>query len=262
MPAWFPSEAMSSLALASLWMFRGLLKHLSMGNLRLLYLMEASQYLFDPETGQFILVEGFTGHLTKGASLLVNDDGTGIVNAGGSSTTATASATGDQRIDAVINGDYWSGGSIDYAFSLSAAPYQYAGTGNEALPDNFNQAISAMQEISAHFALSATEGVASAIGFSVEGFTNLTVNFLGNVDSTTAELRFAETSDPGTGTARVADFPGGQVTGSPNDDGDIWFGTANNFRIAEAGNYQWMTMIHEIGHAARRMNNGASRRPS
>jgi len=209
---------------------------------------EAAQFLFNAETGEFIFVEGFNGVLTKGASLSVKD-GLGIVNAGGSSTTATAVATGDQRIDAVINGDYWSGTSISYAFSLSAAPYDYAGTGNEALPDNFNDVISAMQEASAHFALSSTEGVAAAIGFSVEGFTNLDVNFLGNVDSTTAEIRFAETSDPGTGTARVADFPGGQVTSSPNDDGDVWFGVANNFRIAEAGNYQWMTMIHEIGHA-------------
>ncbi|WP_051279296.1 M10 family metallopeptidase [Hellea balneolensis] len=210
---------------------------------------DAAQYLFNPVTGEFVLVEGFDGTLTKGATLQLQDDGTGIVNAGGASTTATAATTGDQRIDAVINGDYWSGNSISYAFSLSAAPYNYAGTGNEAMPDNFNDVISAMQEASAHFALSSTEGVAAAVGFSVEGFTNLDINFLGNVDSTTAEIRFAETSDPGTGTARVADFPGGQVTSSPNDDGDIWFGTANNFRIAEAGNYQWMTMIHEIGHA-------------
>ena len=208
----------------------------------------AAQYFFDPATGEFVYVEGFDGVLTKGASLSVID-GLGVVNAGGSSTTATATATGDQRIDAVINGDYWTGGSISYAFSLSAAAYEYTGTGNEALPDNFNDVISAMQEASAHFALSSTEGVAAAIGFSVEGFTNLNINFLGNVDSTTAEIRFAETADPGTGTARVADFPGGQVTSSPNDDGDIWFGVANNFRIAEAGNYQWMTMIHEIGHA-------------
>ena len=210
---------------------------------------EASQYLFNPVTGEFILVSGFDGHLTKGATLDMLGDGSAIVNAGGSSATATATATGDQRIDAVINGDYWSNSSISYAFSLSAAPYNYAGTGNEAMPDNFNDVISAMQEESAHFALSATAGNAAAAGFSVEGFTNLGVNFLGNVDSTTAEIRFAETSDPGTGTARVADFPGGQVTSSANDDGDVWFGTSNNFRIAEAGNYQWMTMIHEIGHA-------------
>jgi len=214
-----------------------------------LSLSEASQYLFDPETGQFVLVEGFTGQLTKGATLSFDGNGNSIVNAGGSSPTATAAATGDQRIDAVINGDYWAGASIDYAFSLSAAPYDYAGTGNEAMPDNFNDVISAMQEESAHFALSSTEGNLSAAGFSVEGFTNLDINFLGNVDSTTAEIRFAETADPGTGTARVADFPGGQVTSSANDDGDIWFGVQSNFRIAEAGNYQWMTMIHEIGHA-------------
>jgi len=209
---------------------------------------QAAQFLFNAQTGEFVFVEGFDGVLTKGATLTIKD-GSGILNAGGVSTTATAAATGDQRIDAVINGDYWSGGSISYAFSLSAAAYEYEGTGNESLPDNFNDAISAMQEVSAHFALSATEGLAAAIGFSVEGFTNLDVNFLGNVDSTTAELRFAETSDPDTNTAQVSDFPGGQITSSPNDDGDVWFGVANDFRTAEAGNYEWMTMIHEIGHA-------------
>jgi serralysin len=85
---------------------------------------EAAQFLFNPTTGEFVWVEGFNGVLTKGATLSVND-GLGVVNGGGVATTATAAATGDQRIDAVINGDYWAGGSISYAFSLSAAAYEF-----------------------------------------------------------------------------------------------------------------------------------------
>lgn len=212
---------------------------------------QLSSMLYNAETGNLIVIEGFDGLVGKGASLTLNDDGSGgVLEAGTLSTTVTVAAAGDIYVDGVINGDRWANpdGSIDYSFSLTGTPYQYAGTGNEALPANFNT-ISAQQEAAAHFALSAIEGNAAAAGFSVEGFTNLDINFLGNVDDTQAEIRFGETSDPGTGTARVADFPGGQVTASPNDDGDVWFGVAFNFRVPEAGTYSWITMIHEIGHA-------------
>ncbi|MEP3888888.1 MAG: M10 family metallopeptidase C-terminal domain-containing protein, partial [Hellea sp.] len=212
---------------------------------------QLSSMLYNAETGNLIVIEGFDGIVGKGASLEITDGGLGgVLEAGTLSTTVTVAAAGDIYVDGVINGDRWANpdGSIDYSFSLTGTPYEYAGTGNEALPANFNT-ISAQQEAAAHFALSSIEGNAAAAGFSVEGFTNLDINFLGNVDDTQAEIRFGETSDPGTGTARVADFPGGQVTASPNDDGDVWFGVAFNFRVPEAGTYSWITMIHEIGHA-------------
>ena len=210
---------------------------------------DASQLLYNTLTGEFAVVEGFDGHFTKGSILdLSGGKDDGRLFAGGSGTTNVL-ASGDQRIDGSINGDQWSSTSISYAFSLTAGAYDYAGTGNEDLPGNFNDVISAQQEAAAHFALSSMQGSAAQAGFSVEGFTNLDINFLGNVDSATAEIRFAETSDPGLSTARVADFPGSDISTSTNDDGDVWFGTSSNFRIAEAGNYQWHTMLHEIGHA-------------
>ena len=39
---------------------------------------EASQYLFNPVTGEFVLVQGFDGHLTKGATLSFDANGDGI----------------------------------------------------------------------------------------------------------------------------------------------------------------------------------------
>jgi serralysin len=162
--------------------------------------------------------------------------------------TFLVAASGDQGIDGLIDNRAWSGGSITYSFSVSSAAYSYAGTGLTDLPANFNT-ISAAQEAAAHFALNADVGPSADAGFSVEGFTNLTITSLGNTNTGNAEIRFGETSSAIVGTARVADFPGGTETGPVDDNGDVWFGTGYNYRSPQAGNYSWHTMLHETGHA-------------
>ena len=149
--------------------------------------------------------------------------------------TVTVVASGDLRIDGLFNGDMWDSPSIDYAFSVTNAPYFYDDGSDEDLPDNFF-AISQQQKDAVDFMLSATDGVAASAGFSIEGFTNLTVNRLGDVDDVDAQIRFGNTNSPGLGTAQVADFPGGQVTLSDADDGDVWFGNAAKLDYAGYGN--------------------------
>jgi serralysin len=171
-----------------------------------------------------------------------------MIMSGTGNPTFLVGATGDQYIDGLIHSRAWSGGSINYAFSTSSAPYNYAGTGLTDLPANF-ATISAAQEAAAHFALNAEVGPTADAGFAIEGFTNLTITSLGNSNSTTAQIRFGETSSAIVGTARVADFPGSTETTPVADDGDVWFGTDYNYRSPQAGNYAWHTMLHEIGHA-------------
>jgi serralysin len=162
--------------------------------------------------------------------------------------TFLVAASGDQGIDGLIDNRAWSGGSITYSFSVSSAAYNYAGTGLTDLPANFNT-ISAAQEAAAHFALNADIGPSADAGFSVEGFTNLTITSNGNTNAGNSQIRYGETSSAIVNTARVADFPGGTETGPVDDNGDVWFGTAHNYRSPQAGNYEWHTMLHETGHA-------------
>ena len=162
--------------------------------------------------------------------------------------TVTVGPSGDLRIDGLINGDAWATASIDYAFSLSGDPYLYDDGADEDLP-NFFFALTQQQKDAIDFMLSATDGPAASAGFSIEGFTNLTINRLGDVDTFDAQIRFGNTDSPFLPTAQVADFPGGQVTLTDADDGDVWFGNGTQLTTPVVGTYQWITHLHEIGHA-------------
>jgi serralysin len=159
--------------------------------------------------------------------------------------------TGDQRIDGLLSLGAWGGSSIEYSFPTTNSIYGYAELTD--LPAGFF-ALNAQQQNAALFALDADSGVnvAAKAGFSVEGFTNLTVNFDSTAD--TEQIRLANTTSSQLGTARVADFPVNAVTAQTQDNGDVWFGTAYqgtiyDFATPVAGNYAWDGHIHEIGHA-------------
>ena len=166
----------------------------------------------------------------------------------GNSTIAIAT-TGDDFIDGILTGFAWGDPWIEYSFPTSASVYSY-GASNIDRPNMFNT-VSAAQQTAVYFALDASIGSSASDGFSVEGFTNLTVVLS---TSKTPEIRFAETLSSALDTAEVADFAGNYLTGTGDDNGDVWFGTkylgtSNDYRAPEAGNYAWHTHLHEIGHA-------------
>ncbi len=147
-------------------------------------------------------------------------------------TTKTIGKTGITMIDGVLSGNAWSG-SVTYAFPTSSSAYTYARE-----RDNGFGTISSMQQSAARFALDASFGNAANNGFSVEGFTRLSVS---QGSATNSNLRFAESNDPSTAWAY---YPG-----TTDGDGDLWFGRSFDYRSPVAGNYSWATMLHEIGHA-------------
>jgi serralysin len=147
-------------------------------------------------------------------------------------TTKTVTATGTQTTDGLLFGTAWDG-PITYAFPTASSDYSYTGE-----PTNVFGTVSTLQQNAAKFALDTAFGPAANDGFSVEGFTNVTISGGSN---TTATLRFAETN--GSGTAH-AYFPTTAAVG-----GDVWFGRSFDYRSPVAGNYAWATMLHEIGHA-------------
>ncbi|OJF90007.1 hypothetical protein AX760_08750 [Pararhizobium antarcticum] len=141
--------------------------------------------------------------------------------------------TGNQLIDGLISTYAWGGTAITYAFPTSASSYSYAGEKNDGFAS-----ISSAQIKAARFALDKSTGTAANDGFSVEGFTNLSIS---EGSASTATLRFAQSNEPATAHAY---YPFADASG-----GDIWFGTDYNYRSPVAGNYEWHTLIHELGHA-------------
>lgn len=157
------------------------------------------------------------------------------VSNGSGDTTVAVAASGNQGIDGLLAGSRWADGFITYSFPDAAADY---GAGYPEALTNFQQ-INAAQQLAAHFALNTTAYTqpAAALGFSIEGFTNLGITFTTTDNAGT--LRFANTSDPGTA---YAYYPNNGTTG-----GDSFYG--NSGRSPVMGNYHWHTMLHETGHA-------------
>jgi serralysin len=188
--------------------------------------------VFDGETSSAGGVEAAALDLAAvGAGLPDKDEnGTGT-------GTAVVGASGDQRIDGLLAQVRWNG-AISYSDPDSAADYQ----ANH--PENFTnfQQINAAQLLATHAALNdAAGGYGAPLGaysYSVEGFTNLSITYAG-AGTGVATIRLANTSDPATA---YAYYPNVGSAG-----GDVFFG--NSGRGPTAANYDYHTVIHELGHS-------------
>ena len=160
-------------------------------------------------------------------------------------TTTGVSRSGDQRIDGSIRGIKWADGTITYSDPDTPFDYQVGyssdqnNNGISAQNEGFSQS-SAAQLMSLHFALNSEilTQPAGAAGFSVEGFTNLTIDYAGS-GSGAGTIRMANSSDTGTA---YAFYPSTNGEG-----GDAWMGPATRNPIA--GNYSWFGTLHEVGHS-------------
>ena len=163
---------------------------------------------------------------------------------GSSSTTVSVTASGDPRIDGLLSGLRWSG-PISYSDPDSPSDYQSGysydsdGDGISLLNEGFSR-LTANQRMAAHFALNGEvlTQPAGSVCFSVEGFTNLGITYAGS-GSGAGTLRLANSTDPGTAYTWC---PDNSVYG-----GDAWFGPSGAAPMT--GNYDWHTMLHELGHA-------------
>jgi len=116
--------------------------------------------------------------------------------------------------------------SVDYGHYADSAPF-----------NGFDQ-LSPRQLAAARLALDLGGGGPDGrAGFAVEGFTALTVRYAGS-GSGDGDIRLGNTADAGTAYAYL---PGAGVGG------DVWFGNSGD--DPRVGNYDHMTVLHEIGHA-------------
>ena len=176
----------------------------------------------------------------------------GINENGSASTTTSQAGTGDARIDGILSGVKWSGSFITYADTDSPADYQAGyfsdgdGDGISAQNEGFSQ-FTAAQMIAMHSALNQAvyTQLAGAAGLSVEGFTNLGLDYNG-AGSNTATIRGANSSDPGTA---YAYYPNNSIYGGDTFFGNAYDATIYTLKNPVAGNYAWHTMYHELGHS-------------
>ena len=141
-------------------------------------------------------------------------------------------SSGNSIVDGVTYGTGWKG-PITYYFTSSSNDYNYTYEAQR----NF-AAATEQQAGSALFALERSFGTAANDGFSVEGFTRVSISS-GNAE--TSNLRFAQSDVPATAYA--------YMPGKYEQAGDMWFGRNFDYTNAQAGNYAWHSILHEIGHA-------------
>lgn len=171
---------------------------------------------------------------TTGSSTATSLDGSSL----SLEETLTVLKTGDQGIDGLLKGVCWADGAITYCDPDSVTDYE-ANYPKPLVETEISQ-LSAQQLGSMHFALNAdpTGVYGAASGFSVEGFTGLSVSYSG---AGTGSGTIAVINRSSTPTAS------GYYPSLASYGGDVFFGGSGETPII--GNYDWATVLHELGHA-------------
>jgi serralysin len=157
------------------------------------------------------------------------------VENGSGGTTVTVGPTFEQRIDGLLVGVKWAGSFITYSDPDRVSDYE---ADHPEFLSDFER-ISADQLAAVHATLDGLVRTQPAgVGFSVEGFTKLGIDYAGG-GSGTGTIRLANTSDPPTAWAY---YPSDGVWG-----GDVFLGSSG--QLPTPGNYDYYTIIHELGHS-------------
>jgi serralysin len=141
----------------------------------------------------------------------------------------TYSSTGNPYIDAILGDVKWVPSDLTYSFPTASGAYGSAyGDGETA--NNFGSFNGTQQAIT-RSALKLFSSV-----------SNLTFQEAAGAGTSSADLRFAQSDVPGTAWAY---FPTTDATG-----GDVWVNNSSrNYASPAKGNYAYLTIVHEIGHA-------------
>ena len=139
------------------------------------------------------------------------------------------SSTGNSYIDSILGNLKWVPSDLTYSFPSTAGAYGTAyGDGETAKGfGSFNDT----QQAITRSALQLFSSV-----------SNLTFQEVAGTSASSADLRFAQSDVPGTAWAY---FPTTDSTG-----GDVWVNNSSrNYASPAKGNYAYLTIVHEIGHA-------------
>ena len=140
-------------------------------------------------------------------------------------------ASGILSIDSLLSGRKWSNGALTYSFPVSSSAYA-VNYSSEQEPLMDFAAVTALQKA----------GIQQAL----------------YLWSTVANLSFAEAEEPGAGgvlrfaRSSAPSTAWGYYPSTTERGGDVWFGTTygyTNPQWWDFANFDFATMLHEIGHA-------------
>ena len=145
-------------------------------------------------------------------------------------STASVTPTGDPYVDGVLSGVKWGVTSLTFSFPTDPSFYgSKYGAGSE--PTNGFKAFTTVQQDAVRAALQMYSAVANVT------FTEVTESA-----TTHGDLRYAESNNPSTAWAY---YPSTSELG-----GDVWANNSTHwYDNPVKGNYAFLTMIHETGHA-------------
>ena len=142
-------------------------------------------------------------------------------------TIGTAGLTGNADIDGLLTGARWQG-AVTYSFPSIAGIYRAGyGTGEPKDP-SFSQVSAAQQ------------AVVDKAAHDIAAFTNLDISH--QARSAGADFLIAQSA-----IANPTAYT--YVLGASDNGGDIWFGTAFDWRDPKVGDYFYYAHIHEFAHA-------------
>jgi hypothetical protein len=142
---------------------------------------------------------------------------------------SSVSTTGDPYTDGILTGVKWATGSLTYSFPADASLYG-SGYGSSEQASNF-KAFTTVQQAAVRTILKNYEAVANL------HFTEVTES-----STSTGTLRYAESDSPSTAW--------GYYPSTGAEGGDMWFNNSGHYYDNPVrGNYAWMTIQHETGHA-------------
>jgi Ca2+-binding RTX toxin-like protein len=160
--------------------------------------------------------------------------------------STSVGSSGNPYIDGVLSGFKWNG-AVTYSFPDSPSDYAnpYTGGSSEPSHSGFAQISTQQMQAIAHI-LEGTPGGPGTIFGSVESFTNLDFTNLG-AGAGGADIMVAQSTDANP--TAYARYPSSSAAG-----GDVWFGfgtgsQGHDYRNPLLGAYEYVTAIHELGHA-------------
>jgi len=144
------------------------------------------------------------------------------------SASTTVTASGVSAIDGLLYGTKWSSPNLTYSFPDAVSDLaDYA----DPLNPTYFSVLDGTQQLAVQTAL-----------FQWARVSGLT--FTEAANDADADLRFYHYADPSNLTMRVAGFPG-----DTPESGDVQFGSAFAGGSWPQGDYNYFTILHEIGHA-------------
>ncbi|MHC8288668.1 M10 family metallopeptidase C-terminal domain-containing protein [Pseudomonas sp. XS1P51] len=147
-------------------------------------------------------------------------------------STLSASLTGNQQIDSLIYGSYWLNSSLTYSF---------ASPGRSFFAFNYSSENEYLNSYALTFAQQ--DAVKTALG-TWSAVANIKFTQVSESAVSAGDLRFGGYAGMDDTTAAWGYFPDRSPVG-----GDIWIGPTTNNPTPVKGTYDFMTFVHEIGHA-------------